>query len=89
MMVKKLLYLIVISFILIQCSYKDDKYKVGQVWNYETRQNEVNSSLTIVSIDNVKKEGVIIGVHLSNIKFSRIGNFDEVNINFLPLLLMR
>jgi len=84
MMAKKLLYLIVISFILIQCSYKDDKYKVGQVWNYKTRQNEVNSSLTIVSINNDKKEGVIIGVHLSNIKFSRIGNFDEVNINFLP-----
>ncbi|HOW30662.1 MAG TPA: hypothetical protein PLP88_03785 [Bacteroidales bacterium] len=83
-MAKKLLYLIVISFILIQCSYKDDKYKVGQVWNYKTRQNEVNSSLTIVSINNDKKEGVIIGVHLSNIKFSRIGNFDEVNINFLP-----
>ncbi len=67
-----------------QCAYKDDKYKIGQVWNYETRQDEVNSSLTIVSIDNDKEEGVIVGVHLSNIKFSRLGNFDRVNVYFLP-----
>jgi hypothetical protein len=84
MKTKRLIYLILTIILLSQCSYKDDKYKVGQVWNYETRQDEVNSSLTIVSIDNDKKEGVIIGVHVSNIKFSRLGNFDEVNINFLP-----
>jgi hypothetical protein len=84
MKVNKFIYLLLIAIFLTQCTYQDDKYKVGQVWNYETRQDEVNSSLTIVSIDNDKKEGVFIGVHISNIKFSRLGNFDEVNVNFLP-----
>jgi hypothetical protein len=84
MIAKKIICLIITCLMISHCSFKDDKYKVGQVWYYETRQNEVNSTLTIVSVDNDYEEGVIIGVHLDKIEFTRLENYDEVNINFLP-----
>lgn len=46
------------------------KYKVGQVWKYETRRGEENSNLTITCVENNEKLGVIISVYIEGIKIS-------------------
>ncbi len=47
---------------------QDDKYKVGQVWEYETRKGEEKSTLTIVAIERHKKLGTIINIYVGGLR---------------------
>ena len=71
-------------FILTNCGYEYDRYHVGQVWSYDNRPGEENSTLTVVTVENNRKLGVIVGVYIDNLKVgSAVGEFS--NLNFLPL----
>ena len=79
------LILIGLPFFLTRCSINDDTFEVGQIWHYDTRQGEQNSTLTIVSMENDKNYGLIIGVYIDhlNIPLNGIPGGNTV-INFLP-----
>lgn len=47
---------------------QDDKYKVGQVWEYQTRTGEENSTLTIVGVQKHKKLGTIVNIYVGGLK---------------------
>ena len=47
---------------------QDDKYKVGQVWEYQTRTGEEKSTLTIVALEKHKKLGTIINIYVGGLK---------------------
>jgi hypothetical protein len=46
----------------------DRKFKPGQVWSYDTRPGESDSTLTILRVDSGEKLGVIIQVRLDGLK---------------------
>jgi len=46
----------------------DSVYKVGQVWNYNSRPREEKSTLTIVKVESHEKLGVIVHVCLQGLK---------------------
>jgi hypothetical protein len=48
----------------------DNKFRVGDVWEYETRKGEERSRLTIVKIDNSPELGVIVHIGVDNLRFS-------------------
>ena len=79
------LILIGFSIFLTQCTVNDDTFEVGQIWHYDTRQGEENSTLTIVSMENNKDFGLIIGVYVDqlNIPINGISGGNTV-INFMP-----
>ena len=47
--------------------YKDADYEAGQIWSYQSRPGEENSTLTILAIENSKGKGVIISVFISGV----------------------
>ena len=47
---------------------QDDKYKVGQIWQYHTRKGEEKSTLTIVAVERHKKLGRIINIHVGGLR---------------------
>lgn len=47
---------------------QDDKYKVGQIWAYDTRIGEEKSTLTIVGVEKHKKLGTIINIYVGGLK---------------------
>ena len=47
---------------------QDDKYKVGQIWEYETRKGEEKSTLTIVGVEKHKRLGTIINIYVGGLK---------------------
>jgi hypothetical protein len=47
---------------------QDDKYAVGQIWEYQTREGEEKSTLTIVNVEKNKKNGTIINVFVGGLK---------------------
>lgn len=66
------------------CQYKDNKYKVGQVWYYDTRPNEPASTLTVVAIENHDQLGVIVSVYIDKLKINS-GEYVFNEISHLPL----
>ena len=46
----------------------ETKYKVGQVWNYQTREAEAGSHLFIVRADPDEKLGVIYHIYVDGIR---------------------
>jgi hypothetical protein len=48
----------------------DEKFRAGDLWEYETRKGEEHSRLTIAKIDNSPELGVIVHVAVDNVKFS-------------------
>jgi hypothetical protein len=48
----------------------DEKFKVGDVWEYDTRQGEEHSKVTILKLDISPELGVIIHVGVDNVHFS-------------------
>lgn len=71
-------------FLLTNCEYKDDKYKVGQVWYYDTRAHEKGSTLTVVAIENNKEFGIIVSVYVEGLKM-KAGEYTFNNLEHLPL----
>ena len=47
----------------------DDKFRVGDVWEYETREGEEHSKLTIVKIDHSPELGLIVHIGVDNVRF--------------------
>src|SRR5690348_3227293 len=47
---------------------QDEKYKVGQIWEYQTRNGEEKSTLTIVGVEQHKKLGTIINIYVGGLK---------------------
>jgi len=48
--------------------FKNNKYQVGQIWEYETRDSEDASTLTIVALQNHDELGGIINVFIDSVK---------------------
>ena len=46
---------------------QENTFSVGQVWSYETRQNEITSRLTVLKIDHFEK-AVVVHIRLDNVK---------------------
>lgn len=53
---------------LFSSSAQDDKYKVGQIWEYQTRKGEEKSTLTIVGVEKHKMLGIIVNVYVGGLK---------------------
>ena len=47
---------------------RDRNYKVGQIWKYETREGEENSTLKIVGVESHEKLGDIINVYVCGLR---------------------
>ena len=67
-----LIRLLILSNIFLSCGqveeFKDDKYEVGQIWEYETRETESASTFIIVALQNHNNLGVIINVYVDGLK---------------------
>lgn len=55
---------------------QDSQFKVGQVWNYRTRPNETNSTLTICKVEVVGKLGKVVHVSIADVKVKSPQNKD-------------
>lgn len=66
--------------------YKDDNFEVGQIWSYENRQGEANSTIQIVEIDKyVNQEAIIhISVNGLNLKNTTVEGGISETIGHLP-----
>ncbi|MEM1321103.1 MAG: hypothetical protein AAGG75_12690 [Bacteroidota bacterium] len=51
-----------------ETNYKDDKFEVGQVWNYEARLGEEGSTVQIVKIDKYEGQEAFIHVAVSGLE---------------------
>ena len=49
-------------------NFQDNKFKVGQIWNYETRKGEENSKIEILKVEKYKKDGIIIHIYVNGLK---------------------
>jgi hypothetical protein len=49
---------------------RDEKFKVGDVWEYETRKGEERSTITIVKVDNSPELGIIVHVAVDNVRLA-------------------
>ncbi|MFT4600431.1 MAG: hypothetical protein ACI857_000605 [Arenicella sp.] len=67
--------------------YQDDTYEVGQVWNYNSREGEENSALTVVHIDVDTVLGVIIHVYADGLNVTNPARPNGISetIQHLPL----
>jgi hypothetical protein len=55
---------------------QNSEFKVGQVWNYKTRSNETNSTLTICKVETVEKLGTVVHISISDVKIKSPQNKD-------------
>jgi hypothetical protein len=64
----------------------DSPYKVGQVWSYKTRPNEIKSTFIVVKVESDPKLGNIIHIALKDLKIknSRSSNGITDTMNHLP-----
>ncbi len=51
--------IILLSLTLVASIASASDFSVGQIWDYQTRENEVGSRLTIVQIDELKGQEII------------------------------
>jgi len=49
------------------------KYKVGQEWNYKTRNGEENSTLKILKIEEYPKPGKVIHISIGRLRVKNPG----------------
>jgi hypothetical protein len=57
-------------------NYMDDKFKVGQIWNYQTRPGEEKSTLIILKVEKYDSLGIVIHVAINDL---HIKNADSPN----------
>jgi len=62
----------------------DKKFKPGQIWSYETRPGESNSTLTILRIDSGAKIGIVIHVRVDGLKLRRQQGGTSPSIEHMP-----
>jgi hypothetical protein len=62
-------------------NYKDDKFKIGQVWKYYTpRIGEENSTFTILKIEKSKQGQILLHIYIDGLKIRNSKNpkgYDE------------
>lgn len=67
--------------------FQDDKFKVGQIWKYNTRTGEDNSTLTILKVEKYDSAGIVIHIYVNGLKLKnpqRPSGFSD-DIGHLPL----
>lgn len=67
--------------------FPDDKFKVGQIWKYNTRLGEENSTLTILKVEKYDSTGIVIHIYVNGLKLKnpeRPSGFSD-EIGHLPL----
>lgn len=61
------------------------KYQVGQVWQYQTRKGEENSTFTIVAMEEHERLGTIINIYVDNVRILNIASNGYLSqIHHLP-----
>jgi hypothetical protein len=58
---------------------KDSKFAPGQVWGYKTRDNEANSTLTILKVESIPKLGMVIHIRVDRIRLRNCTGGPEPN----------
>jgi hypothetical protein len=53
-----------------EMNFEGEKYKSGQIWQYETREGEEDSRVMILKVDKTKKE-VIVHISVLNVKIKK------------------
>jgi hypothetical protein len=48
----------------------DEKFKVGDVWEYETRQGEERSAIRILKVDSSPELAVIVNIAVEKVKLA-------------------
>jgi len=69
-----------------EMDYKDEKFEVGQVWTYETRTGEENSTIQILKIDKYENQEAFIHVSVEGLKLKnpKIESGVSEDIGHLP-----
>jgi hypothetical protein len=64
---------------------KDSKFRPGQVWQYKTRPDEKNSTVTILKVESVPKLGTILHVRVENIRLKNCtGGTESEKFEHMP-----
>src|SRR6516165_5292875 len=50
----------------------DEKFKVGDVWEYETRKGEEKSTVTILKVENSPEPGAIVHIAVDKVKAGQL-----------------
>ncbi len=74
----KFLYIFILIILLILIFYllinkennhkEENKYEIGQVWSYKTRESEVESRIYIVKIEEFGKGDLVYHIYVDNLK---------------------
>ncbi len=48
--------------------FQDDKFKVGQIWKYQNRTNEDNSTITILKVEKYNDNEIVIHIYVNGLK---------------------
>ncbi len=48
----------------------DEKYKPGQVWTYQSRRGEADSTITILRVESSQKVGIILHIRIDGVRFA-------------------
>ena len=66
--------------------FQDDKFKVGQIWKYNTRHGEENSTLTILKVEKYDSIGIVIHIRIDGLKLKNTREPEEFynDIQHLP-----
>jgi len=48
----------------------DEKFRVGDVWEYQTRKGEERSRITILRVDDSPEIGIIVHIGVDNVHFA-------------------
>ena len=68
-------------------NFQDNKFSVGQIWNYQTRKGEENSKIEILKVEKYEKDGIIIHIYVNGLKVknpNKPSGFSD-DIGHLPL----
>jgi hypothetical protein len=57
----------------------DSKFRPGQVWQYNTREHEKGSTLTILKVESLPKLGVIIHIRVDKVRLRNCTGGPEPN----------
>jgi hypothetical protein len=59
----------------------DSKFRPGQVWQYSTRSHEKASTLTILNVESLPKQGVIIHIRVDKVRLRNCPGGPEPDIS--------
>ena|SRR5712672_132176 len=64
---------------------KDSRFRPGQVWQYNTRSHEKASTLTILKVESLPKQGVIIHIRVDKVRLRNCtGGPEPDNFQHMP-----